>query len=124
MIYSDAVILAKIPEIIGKDLFNTNKNIILNDVKDEIEKQIPKRIVAIVNNLIFKYYALDFQDKFGWKDISYKLDDIDLKDIEIATIENFGEKTWVELDNDYKISILSKVKEAYQDFLALQNENI
>ncbi|NLN74487.1 MAG: hypothetical protein GX140_09640 [Bacteroidales bacterium] len=119
MIYSDAVILAKIPEIIGKDLFNTNKNIILNAVKDEIEKnRFQKRIVAIVNNLIFKYYALDFQDKFGWKDISYKLDDIDLKDIEIATIENFGEKTWVKLDNDYKISILSKVKEAYQDFFS------
>tara|TARA_R110002050_G_scaffold290802_1_gene444688 strand:- start:782 stop:4891 length:4110 start_codon:yes stop_codon:yes gene_type:complete len=119
MIYSEAVILAKIPEILGEEVFEADKEIILKAIKNEIEEnRHQKKIITITNNLIFKYYALDYQDKFGWKNTSYKLDESDLKDIENASIEHFGDKTWLKLDEDYKQQILTEVTEKYQKFFA------
>lgn len=119
MIYSEAVILAKIPEILGKEIFEADKDVIFKAIKDEIaENRHQKKIVAITNNLIFKYYALDFQDRFAWRDVSYKLVESDIKDIKTAAIEHFGDKTWLTLDEDYKQQILSKVVENYQAFFA------
>lgn len=119
MIYSEAVILAKIPEILGEELFEAKKEIIVKTIEKEIEiNRHHKRINTITNNLIFKYYALDFQYRFGWKDTSYKLDESDLKDVKTAVIEHFGNKTWLKQDEDCKQQILSEVKEKYQAFFA------
>ena len=119
MIYSEAVILAKIPEILGAGVFEAEKAVILKATKDEIaSNRHEKLIITIVNNLIFKYYALDYQDRFGWNDISYTLDNSDLKDIESAATEHFGDKTWLRLDEDYKQQIISEVTEKYQTFFA------
>jgi CRISPR-associated endonuclease Csn1 len=119
MLYTEAVILAKVPEILGKDVFDADKEIIFKAITDEIESnRHQKKIITITNNLIFKYYALDFQDRFGWKDTSYKLDKSDLKDIETVATEHFGDKTWLKLDEDYKQQIIIEVTENYQAFFA------
>ncbi len=119
MIYTEAVILAKIPEILGEDIFRTDRQLIVNAIIEIIQNnRHQKAIVAITNNLIFKYFALDYQDRFGWKNPSYKLDDSDLKDVKTAVIENFGDKTWLKLDDDYKNQILSEVAEKYQEFFS------
>ena len=119
IIYSESVILAKIPEIIGKDLFEDNKEEILEALRQEVEKvREEKTIVNIANNLIFKYYALDWDERFAWKDLGYKLDNSDLKDVEKATIEHFGDKTWQKCDDEFKEKIISEVKVKYQLFFA------
>lgn len=119
LIYSDAVILAKLPEILGKETFETNKTDIVNALNNEIEEnRYQKTIVSITNNLIFKYYTLDFDERFGWKDVSYKLDASDYKEIEIASIEHFGEKTWTQLEQNYKSKLLNDVAIQYQNFFA------
>nr|NQU91396.1 hypothetical protein [Bacteroidota bacterium] len=119
LIYTEAVILAKIPEIISKEVFEANKEIILNTIKDEIEtNRHQKKIITITNNLIFKYYALDYQNRFGWKDTSYKLDKSDLKDVETATIEHFGNKSWIKLIQYEKDQIINEVAAKYQVFFA------
>lgn len=119
MIYSEAVILAKIPEILGNKVFNDNKEIIIKALKDEIElNRQQKTIITIVNNLIFKYFALDFDKRFGWKDTSYKLDKSDFNDINVAIIEYFGVKTWQKLDENHKQKILLDVAEKYQSFFS------
>ncbi len=119
MIYSEAVILAKIPEILGEKVFEANKENVLKAIKDEIEKnRLQKKIITITNNLIFKYYALDYQNRFGWKDTSYKLVESDIKDVESVAMEHFGEKTWLKLNKDYKQQILTEVIEKYQAFFA------
>lgn len=126
IIYSESVILAKIPEIVGKDLFEHNKEAILEALKIEVDKvREEKTIVDIVNNLIFKYYALDWDEKFGWKDMSYKLDSSDLKEVNKATTEHFGEKTWQKFDDKYKERILSEVTNKYQQFFSsLKREHL
>ena len=119
LIYSEAVILAKLSEILGKETFETNRTDIVNALNNEIEEnRYQKTIVSITNNLIFKYYALDFDVRFGWKDTSYKLDASDYKEIEIASIENFGEKTWIQLEQNYKSKLLNDVAIQYQNFFA------
>lgn len=117
IIYSESVIMAKIPEVIGKELFAKNKNNLLQAIQDEVEKiRNQKTTVNITNNLIFKYYALDFDQRYGWKNKEYKLTENDLKDIQIACIENFGEKTWTKLESKEKEDVVSKVTELYQKF--------
>ncbi|MBK8054220.1 MAG: hypothetical protein IPK35_13350 [Saprospiraceae bacterium] len=117
LIYSDAVILAKVPEILGSEVFKDNKNIIIKAITDEVEaNRHQKKIITITNNLIFKYYSLDFQVRFGWKDINYILDNSDLIDVEITAKEHFGDKTWLKLKNDYKQKILAEVADKYQEF--------
>ena len=119
MIYSEAAILAKVPEILGKEVFEKDKDVVFKAIKDKIEEnRHQKKTITITNNLIFKYYALDFQDRFGWKDVSYRLNESDLKDVETAAIEHFGDKTWPTLDEEYKNQILSEVTEKYQVFFA------
>lgn len=118
-IYTESVILAKIPEVIGKEEFKANNQSIIKAVANAIDdNRYKKIIIAIANNLIFKYYALDHEEKFGWKNTSYKLDTDDLKEIEKASIEHFGDKTWGQLDDEYKQQILLEVKDKYQAFFA------
>ena len=117
IIYSESVILAKIPVIIGEKLFEDNKTDILQEIQDKVEEiRKQKTIVTIANNLIFKYYALDYDQRFGWKNTAYKLDESDIKDIEVASQEHFGEKTWSKFDLNSKQSILSSVTVLYKDF--------
>jgi CRISPR-associated endonuclease Csn1 len=119
IIYSESVILAKIPAIIGEKLFEDNKKDILQAIQDKVEEiRNQKTIITIANNLIFKYYALDYDQRFGWKNTAYKLDESDIKDIEIASQEHFGEKSWSKFDLNFKQSILSDVTLLYQDFFA------
>src|SRR5690554_190442 len=119
LIYSEAVILAKLPELLGKDTFEASKTDIIRALENEIaENRYQKTVVNITNNLIFKYYALDYDEKFGWKDTAYKLEDSDYKEIEIASIEHYGEKTWTQLEDDHKNRLLNDVAAQYQTFFA------
>jgi len=117
IIYSEAVILAKLPELLGKEKFEANKSDIIRALENEIkENRHQKTIVNITNNLIFKYYALDYDEKFGWKDTSYKLAESDYKDVETASVEHYGEKTWNQLEDNFKNKLLNEVAVQYQDF--------
>ena len=126
IIYSESVILAKIPEIIGEKLFEDNKAGVLQAIQEKVEKvRFLKTVVTIANNLIFKYYALDYDQRFAWKDNEYKLAESDLKDIETASKEHFGDKTWSKLDLKLKEEVLYEVTILYQDFFAsIKREHI
>ena len=119
MIYSEAVILAKIPELIGKEVFEDNKTELIKAVENEIENnRYEKMLVAISNNLIFKYHALEYDEKFAYKNFSYQLSENDRKDIVDNVIEHFGNKTWSILDENFRNKIIDSVSENYQNFFA------
>ena len=92
------------------------KNVIENN-------RTEKSKIAITNNLIFKYYAMDNVLKFGWKDTSYKLVESDFNDVETAAKEHFGDKTWEEKNAKFKQSMIKEVAQKYQTFLLHPNEN-
>jgi CRISPR-associated endonuclease Csn1 len=120
LIYSEAVIIAKVPEIVGKKLFIENKFILLSAIKSEIDSNRHEKIItSIVNNLIFKYYSSDYNERFAWKNFAYKLDGSDHEDIEKYALEYFGRATWTErMSKNDRHKIISDVARKYQEFFA------
>lgn len=115
-LYNEAVVLAKIPELLGEK-WEQNKNAIKSIVHDANKKyNWHKIIVGITNNLIDQYKGLEPQETFAYKDFQYKLVKSDLKDIEKACIGFFGEKTWNEKEEIEREQILDEVKAEYQKF--------
>lgn len=119
LIYTDAVLLAKLPDILGEELWKENEDFFLSKIAlITAENRNEKRTLNIVNNLIAKYKSLELDEQFAYKNTSYCLDQSDFNDIEKITIEGFGEKTWGRLMQEEKDSILSEVGENYQQFFS------
>jgi len=118
LIYSDAVLLAKLPEIFGEKWASVEEGII--DHLDSLikENRQQKLVYGIVNSLIANYKTLEIEEQFANKNTDYKLDESDCNDVRKATIDGIGEKTWEKKEEKEKEEILSKVTELYQSFFA------
>lgn len=115
-IYTEAVLLANIPTIIGKEIWTIPENQKL--IKEHIAKLIEqnrqiKQILGIVNSLTAKYKSLHDNEKYGYQDKTYTLTDGDKKDILATIIETFGEKTW-EQKIENKKEVVDTVTNLYQ----------
>jgi CRISPR-associated endonuclease Csn1 len=119
IIYSEAVFLAKIPEIIGNELFKDHKEGILEALHSEIaNNRHAKTTINIVNALIADYKLLDGENRFAYKDVSYQLDDLDKKDILNTCLKHFGENKWDNIEEENQGAIINEVTEKYQEFFA------
>lgn len=121
LVYSDAVVLAKLPEIIGCTRWEIEESFLtlainaLSETKKYVKYQ--KKICNITNKLIANYKALGVETGiFAYKDFDYKLQVSDETDILNAVIQYIGEHTWGLMDADEQNSILNEVKVCYQDF--------
>src|SRR5690606_26740233 len=93
LIYTEAVLLANIPEVIGKKLFEDNRQLLIKHISGIIEKnRKQKTILNIVNNLISQHKNLE--QKFGYKDSQYELQESDRKDRQKTMKENIPTKKW------------------------------
>ena len=113
--YSDAVLLAKVPEIV-----EMSDEEILSVTEDyhRVEAQVgyEKQINNIVNALIAKYKSTPEEDRFADHNYEYILDESDEKEI-VSQIENsLGARRWSLMDADEQTDILQKVRDKYQDF--------
>ena len=118
LIYSDAVLLAKLPEIFGEKWASVEESVI-NHLDCLIkENRCQKQVYGIVNSLIANYKSLEIDEQFANKNTDYKLDESDCNDVRKATIDSIGEKTWEKKEEKEKEEILSKVTELYQSFFA------
>ncbi|NVN96259.1 MAG: hypothetical protein HXX18_13370 [Bacteroidetes bacterium] len=116
-IYSEAVMLANMPSILGKDLWMENSKLLTTSMKTLIEQnQYEKRVRNIVNILISKYKALPDNEQFAFRNTDYKLDESDKKEILQTIIGSIGEKTWEKADETYKSMVLDEVTYFYQSF--------
>ncbi|MEM6516431.1 MAG: type II CRISPR RNA-guided endonuclease Cas9 [Bacteroidota bacterium] len=119
IIYSEAVFLAKIPDVIGKEFFDNHKEGILEALHLEIaNNRHEKTIINIANSLIADYKVLPDDGKFGYKNIHYRLDDLDKKDILNACIKYFGKNRWDKFEREKQINITDEVSGKYQEFFA------
>lgn len=120
LIYTEAVLLANIPEIIGDELWKENQQLLLKEISNVIaENRQQKTILNIVNNLISKHKNLEI-DKFGYKNNNYQLVESDLNDIQIAIEETFGTNRWNEKTDDEKKSIFGIIRDCYQAYFSKQ----
>ena len=112
--YSDAVLMAKIPDIVGSE-FNVKE--FLQDF-DQIKEQntYDRKIISIVNALIADYKSLAFEERFAHKDTSYHLQESDYHDIERHIIDYYGVNTWSSFGKGEQDGIRSLITEKYQEF--------
>lgn len=113
--YSDAVILAKVPELV-----DVSDEELLSIAKDyylvEAQVNYDKRINSIVNGLIAKYKSVSEEYRFADHNYEYLLDESDEKDIIRQIESSLGAKWWSLMDADEQTDILQKVRDRYQDF--------
>jgi CRISPR-associated endonuclease Csn1 len=126
LIYTEAVLLANLPSLMGEDVWSKNEAEFLAHIKDIIkENRKEKHIIQIVNGLVAKYKSLD--QKFGYKDETYVLDESDVQDITNALLEYYGEDEWLAKDKEEADRIFNTVKDCYQAFFktkGLERANI
>lgn len=115
LIYTEAVLLANIPEIIGNDLWQKNEQLLLDSIRKVVaENRQQKSVLTIVNNLVSKHKNLESYEQFGGN--GYMLDDHDLKDIQTTIEEQFGLNKWQAFTEDEKAVISNVVKDCYQAY--------
>lgn len=120
--YSNAVMLAKLPDILGRELWMSRVNEYLpqilhvfDNIKQENKKH--KTICDITNRLIANYKSLGLSTGvFAYKDYNYTLDESDKKDVLNAITQHIGERTWAKKDTDEQNKILCQVEGLYQSF--------
>lgn len=115
-LYNEAVLLAKMPEMLGNNWEIEKENIFLAIKEANSIYNRKKTIVTITNSLIDAWKGLENREKFAYKDTSYRLQKDDENDILNISIKHFGEKTWIKKVGDEKSSIIEAVKKQYQNF--------
>lgn len=116
-IYSEAVLLANMPTLLGKEEWEKNNDLLIKNLNNLIKQnQYEKRIRNIVNILISRYKALPESEQFAFKNTNYSLDESDTKEILSTIIETIGEKTWEKENEIYKTMVIDEVTELYKLF--------
>ena len=115
-LYSEAVLLAKLPDIFA-DKWNINQSDILANIEQIMEenRQI-KTIRNIANTLIANYKSLEVDERFAEHDTTYVLTNIDKKEIEKTIVATLGKKSWEERDETSRDIIFNEVSRLYQEF--------
>jgi CRISPR-associated endonuclease Csn1 len=115
LIYTEAVMLANLPEVIGQQLWSNNEAFFVEHISGIIdENRRQKTLLNIVNNLVSQHKNLE--QKFGYKDNSYVLDEDDKKDIQKAIEDAFGITKWNEKVLEEQQEIKVAVTDCYQAY--------
>lgn len=115
LIYTEAALLAKLPDIIGENLWTQHEKGMIDHISDVIaHNRKTKKQLGIVNNLIAKYKALPNQYQFAKHNFEYRLEPSDCAAIENECKEVYGEQTWDALED--RDELRSFVENEYQNF--------
>lgn len=116
--YTDAVLLAKLPDIF-KEKWLESEEYIISQIDGLIKSnRDQKLIISIANALIADYKSRGYSEQFAYKNYGYILNNDDLNDIRDKTIDVIGLKTWESKDAIQQEQILEQVTKLYQDFFA------
>lgn len=129
LIYTEATLLAKVPKILGDEIWASKKEEILKKLTNEVieKNREEKRKLNIANNLIAQYKALPQNEQFAKNNFEYILGEkdelisneskyTDANQILAAITDSYGEKTWLGKDNIEQKLIINNVAEEYQQF--------
>lgn len=119
MQYTESVLLANLPSLVGEELWSKNEAIFIENIEKIIkENRNEKQIIQIINSLVARYKNLD--QKFGYKNEEYVLDESDVQDITDAIIDHYGESAWLVKTKEDADKIFTTVKDCYQAFFKIK----
>jgi len=125
LIYTEAVLLANIPQMIGSEIWQENEELLIKEIGNLItSNRNQKQLINIINSLISKHKNLEAHSKFGINDNSYKIDSSDVKDINTTCEEVFGSKTWSNKTETERENVLESIKSCYQAYFQTKNFEI
>ncbi len=115
--YSDAVMLANLPSIMGETFFQQNEQEIVKLIDEEKANiSAANRIYDITNKLISDYKSLKMEGHaFAEHNCDYILQEDDIADVKKACTENFG-KEWDSMTDDQQSTVVQRVADLYQEF--------
>ena len=115
-IYSDAVLLAKLPDIF-KDKWEVEKETIIAELSNIIEQnRIESCVKRITNELIHIYKSLDYEERFAEHDTTYILQEQDCLDIDNAIKKYYSENRIEIKDVSEQEYVKAEVTKEYQNF--------
>lgn len=118
MIYSDAVLVAKLPDILGDEWEKAEGEILSKIPSLVCGNNLRRACYKIANKLIANYKSLDEESKFAVHDNLYVLKEDDLRDVEKAIVDHYGDSTWNAKMEEERSVIRKNVQDLYQDFFA------
>ncbi len=118
LIYSDAVLLAKLPDIFKERWEDAEAETIAELDNLIVQCRHLKLIRQITNSLIADYKSIEPDDQFAYKDTKYTLQNSDFRDIEKTASSTIGENTWAKKNDEEKKEITRQVAELYQTFFS------
>ena len=119
LIYSEAVVLAKIPDIIGHDRWENVKDTLLLEYTHLTEQTNRTRLVYnIANTLIANYKSRTIDEQQGFKDIHYTLDETDFNEVNKCIINTLSEKRWNDMPVEKQRRLQQDIAQLYQQFFA------
>ena len=117
LIYNEACLLAKLPDIFKEKWTSDIENVLFNSITSIIRDNAEERkIVNITNSLIANYKSLADEEKQGFKDYSYTLTKEDYRDIQKCTEKYYGVNTWYEKEAKEQEGIINQIASLYQLF--------
>lgn len=117
LIYTEATLLAKVPEVLGNEIWKENEELFIENIADVITKnRAEKKLLNITNNLIAQFKSVSNDEKYAAKDFNYKIDEFEKKQIASACKESFGEKTWNGKTEIERTDIENRIVKEYQSF--------
>lgn len=116
--YSDAVILANLPTIMGKETFEQHEQEILHLIENEkVRIAATNRDYDIANKLISEYKSLKLEGlafaEGPFYDYTLKKDDITA--VKAACAESYG-REWDTMPDGDKDALITRIAHLYQDF--------
>jgi len=111
---ADAIFLAKVPDITGRDDIEELVHFFYNQVKASAEANM--RIARVANTLIANYKSLALDDRFADHDFKYQLQEDDKEEV-IRCIQN-TESSFELMDADEQQALITEVTRLYQAFFA------
>lgn len=116
-IYSDAVYLANLKKVLGKEPSEEETNKIIEGIRLQIKLQKEeKELIGTANSLIAKHLNLEAHERYA-RYPEYVLRQSDYDDIDNELINNLGTKTWNEKNEETKNKYQLRVQELYQAYL-------
>lgn len=117
LIYSEAVGYAKLPEIIGKDVWTSHREILMTKFQEiAAENSYKRNIYNIANSVIAQYKARSLEDQQAYKNTEYTLDEADKQEVLKCIKEAYSEKRWNNLSIGERKKVQSEVEDLYQKF--------
>lgn len=119
LIYSEAVALAKIPDIIGHGRWESAKETLLSEYTLLTAQANRTRLVYnIANTLISHYKSRTIDEQQGFRDTHYNLDNTDRNEVNKCIISTLSEKRWNSMPAEDRHRLQLDVEQLYQQFFA------